>query len=107
MNVVIEAGMSITLKAGGGFIVVGPAGVTISGTPVLINSGGSAGSGSGASPEGPKLPKAAANDNAGGKDAPPPPKPPKPGNYGPSATALKMAANNGKAFCKKCAAANK
>ena len=45
MNVVIEAGMSITLKAGGGFVVVGPAGVTISGTPVLINSGGSAGSG--------------------------------------------------------------
>ena len=59
MNVVIEAGMSVTLKAGGGFIVVGPAGVTISGTPVLINSGGSAGSGSGCSPDAPKAPKEA------------------------------------------------
>ncbi len=59
MNVVIEAGMSITLKAGGGFVVVGPAGVTISGTPVLINSGGSAGSGSGCSAEAPKPPKEA------------------------------------------------
>lgn len=59
MNVVIEAGMSITLKAGGGFVVVGPAGVTISGTPVLINSGGAAGSGSGCSPEAPKAPQEA------------------------------------------------
>lgn len=59
MNVVLEAGISITLKAGGGFIVVGPAGVTISGTPVLINSGGSAGSGSGCSPAAPKPPDAA------------------------------------------------
>ena len=105
MNVVIEAGMSITLKAGGGFIVVGPAGVTISGTPVLINSGGSAGSGSGASPEAPKLPKAAADDKAGGMDQPPPPKPPKPKTYGPSSTVLKLAAKDGTPFCEKCAQA--
>ncbi len=105
MNVVIEAGMSITLKAGGGFIVVGPAGVTISGTPVLINSGGSAGSGSGSSPEAPKQPKAAADDQAGGMDQSPPPKPPKPETYGPSATALKLAAKDGKPFCEKCAEA--
>ncbi len=59
-DVVIEAGMTVTLKAGGGFIVVGPAGVTISGTPVLINSGGSAGAGAGASPEAPKAPTEAA-----------------------------------------------
>jgi type VI secretion system secreted protein VgrG len=59
MNVVIEAGMSITLKAGGGFIVVGPAGVTVSGTPILLNSGGAAGSGSGSSPETPSAPKEA------------------------------------------------
>lgn len=65
MNVVIEAGMSITLKAGGGFIVVGPAGVTISGTPVLMNSGGSAGSGSGCSPDAPKTPTEADNAEAG------------------------------------------
>ncbi len=57
MNVVFEAGLSITLKAGGGFITVGPAGVTMSGTPVLINSGGAAGSGSGCSPQAPEDPK--------------------------------------------------
>ena len=59
MNVVLEAGMSITLKAGGGFIVVGPAGVTISGVPILLNSGGAAGSGSGAAPESPTEPQEA------------------------------------------------
>jgi type VI secretion system secreted protein VgrG len=45
MNVVIEAGMQLTLSAAGGFITIGPAGVAISGTMVLINSGGAAGSG--------------------------------------------------------------
>ena len=107
MNVVIEAGMSITLKAGGGFIVVGPAGVTISGTPVLINSGGSAGSGSGCSPEAPKSPKAAADDKAGGMDQSPPPKPPKPTTYGPSASVLKLAAKDATPICEKCAEADK
>lgn len=59
MNVVIEAGMSITLKAGGGFIVIGPASVAISGTPVLLNSGGSAGSGADVSPQAPTAPEKA------------------------------------------------
>ena len=46
MTVVIEAGVELSLKAGSNFIDIGPAGVTISGSPlVLINSGGSAGSG--------------------------------------------------------------
>lgn len=102
MNVVIEAGVSITLKAGGGFIVVGPAGVTISGTPVLINSGGAAGSGSGASPHKPKKPKVAADDKAGSKDEPAPKRPPRPATYGPSATVLKTASQNGTPFCQKC-----
>ncbi|MEX3931754.1 type VI secretion system Vgr family protein [Paraburkholderia phymatum] len=57
MNVVIEAGVSITLKAGGAFVVVGPASVAVSGTPILLNSGGSAGSGSGSSPAAPTDPK--------------------------------------------------
>ena len=50
MKVVIEAGVQLTIKGAGGFIDIGPAGVTISGTMVLINSGGSAGSGSFAYP---------------------------------------------------------
>lgn len=106
MNVVIDAGMSITLKAGGGFIVVGPAGVTISGTPVLINSGGSAGSGSGSSPDAPKPPKEAANDKPGKvESAPRAGRPPKPTTYSPSALVLQQAAKNGTPFCEKCAAA--
>lgn len=55
-KVIIEAGMQVTLKGPGGFVDVGPAGVTIQGTMVLINSGGSAGSGSGSSPEAPEGP---------------------------------------------------
>jgi type VI secretion system secreted protein VgrG len=54
MNVVIEAGMSLTLKGPGGFVNIGPAGVAIQGTMVLINSGGAAGSGGGSSPDSPK-----------------------------------------------------
>ncbi len=53
MKVVIEAGAQLSLKASGSFIDIGPAGIAISGTMVLINSGGSAGSGSGAKPGGP------------------------------------------------------
>ena len=51
MKVIIEAGVQISLKGPGGFIDIGPAGVTIQGTMVLINSGGAAGSGSGSSPK--------------------------------------------------------
>ena len=42
MNVVIEAGLELTIMASGNFINIGPAGVAISGTLVLINSGGAA-----------------------------------------------------------------
>ena len=56
MKVIIEAGAQVSLKGPGGFVDIGPAGVTIQGTMVLINSGGSAGSGSGASPEAPEAP---------------------------------------------------
>lgn len=49
MKVIIEA-MQVSLKGAGGFVDIGPAGVTIQGTMVLINSGGAAGTGSGASP---------------------------------------------------------
>jgi type VI secretion system secreted protein VgrG len=49
--------MQISLKGPGGFVDIGPAGVTIQGTMVLINSGGSAGSGSGSSPSDPADPK--------------------------------------------------
>ncbi|MFM2587260.1 type VI secretion system Vgr family protein [Vibrio sp. TBV020] len=46
-KVVIEAGSEITLKAAGSFLKVDPAGVHLVGAKVNLNSGGSAGSGSG------------------------------------------------------------
>jgi type VI secretion system Vgr family protein len=54
MKVIIEAGVQLTIKGPGGFVDIGPSGVTIQGTMVLINSGGAAGSGSGSSPATPK-----------------------------------------------------
>jgi len=54
MKVILEAGMQLTIKGPGGFVDIGPAGVTIQGTLVNINSGGSAGAGSGSSPTGPE-----------------------------------------------------
>ncbi|MCE8023861.1 type VI secretion system Vgr family protein [Billgrantia aerodenitrificans] len=59
MKVVIEAGAEITLKAGGSFIKLDPSGVTIVGSQVKINSGGSPGSGSGQAAQAPALPREA------------------------------------------------
>ena len=56
MKLILEAGMQATLKGAGGFVDIGPAGVTIVGTMVKINSGGSPGSGSGCSPDAPDAP---------------------------------------------------
>ena len=56
MKVIVEANTQISLKVGSNFVDIGPAGVTIQGTMVMINSGGSAGSGSGSSPEAPQEP---------------------------------------------------
>ena len=69
MTLVLESGTQITLKVGGNFIDINPGGVFIKGTTVMVNSGGSAGSGSGASP---KVPKNAtvAPGSIGGTDKP-------------------------------------
>jgi type VI secretion system secreted protein VgrG len=67
MTVVLEAGVELTLKVGGNFIDIGPAGVTIVGTMVMINSGGAAGSGCGSSPTSPKDPDEADDGSKGGK----------------------------------------
>ncbi|MDO6440868.1 type VI secretion system Vgr family protein [Marinobacter sp. 2_MG-2023] len=50
-KVVLDAGVELTIAGGGSFIKLDPSGVTLSGPGIKINSGGSAGSGSGASPE--------------------------------------------------------
>ncbi len=106
MVVVIEAGMQLSLKAGANFIDIGPAGVSISGMPLVnINSGGAAGSGSGAqaaSPSTPNNPDAAtdpleaATAEPGSSDtAKAAPTPPTPTQFSPSAIAMQEAAQTG------------
>lgn len=46
-KIIIEAGSELTLKAGGSFVKVDASGVSIVGPAINLNSGGSAGSGSG------------------------------------------------------------
>src|SRR6185312_3071394 len=100
MTVVVEAGTSLTLKVGGNFINLNPGGVFISGTMVMINSGGAAGSGSGSSPDTPKDPKEADKAEAGEKSKPPPAAPPRaPVTFSPAALVLKQAAQTGAPFC--------
>jgi len=103
MKVIIEAGMQLSLKAAGGFVDIGPAGVSISGPLVNINSGGSAGSGAGCSPDAAKLPKEAATADPGQvSESPKPPKPPAPVTFSPQATTLQQAAQDGTPFCEEC-----
>ncbi|PMS21918.1 type VI secretion system Vgr family protein [Trinickia soli] len=63
-SVVLEAGAMLTLKCGGSFVTLTPAGVQISGPLVGLNSGGAAGSAPGASAEMPDAPKKA-DDGSG------------------------------------------
>ena len=65
-TIVIEAGQQISLKAGPSTIVLGPAGVTIDGPMIKLNSGGSAGSAQ--SPAAAKLP-VQARDGKGGESS--------------------------------------
>jgi type VI secretion system secreted protein VgrG len=67
MTLVLEAGTELTLKVGGNFIDINPAGVTIVGSMVMINSGGAAGSGCGSSPTDPKNPDEADDGSKGTK----------------------------------------
>src|SRR4029079_1505199 len=78
MTTVIEPGASLTLKVGGNFVNINPGGIFIKGTMVMLNSGGAAGSGSGASPGTPKDPVEADKADAGiaiERRSAPPPKP--------------------------------
>ncbi len=67
MTVVIEAGMQLSLKGAGGFVDIGPAGVTIQGILVNINSGGAAASGSGPNVKDPQAPDQADDGSKGTK----------------------------------------
>jgi type VI secretion system secreted protein VgrG len=108
-TVVIEAGTQLSLKVGGNYVDIGPSGVSINGTMVNINSGGSPASGSGSSPTAPATPQApkqpnnptdAADDQAGTSDtAPQAPTPPQPVTFSATAVSLQQAAASGAPFC--------
>ncbi len=97
MKVVIEAGTQLSLKTGGNFIDIGPAGVSITGAMVKINSGGAAGSGSGCSPEAPTEPEAADETTAGSLSELPSPL--SPGTMAAQASSFELAAASGAPFC--------
>jgi type VI secretion system secreted protein VgrG len=52
-TIVLESTAGITLKVGGSFVVVEPGPVSVMGTPIELNSGGSPGVGDGSSPTAP------------------------------------------------------
>jgi type VI secretion system secreted protein VgrG len=100
----LETGVSLTLKVGGNFININSGGVFISGTMVMINSGGAAGSGSGSNPEAPKEPKEADNAEPGNTPKLPPVQAPpqRPEFKSPAALVMINAAQSGAAFCEIC-----
>jgi type VI secretion system secreted protein VgrG len=97
MNVIIEAGLQLSIKAGSSFIDLGPAGVSISGTMVNVNSGGAAGSGAGCSADPPKLPEEADQAEPGEIAEPPIAR-----EYSPQALTLQQTAIEGTPFCEQC-----
>jgi type VI secretion system secreted protein VgrG len=103
----LETTASLTLKVGGNFININPGGVFISGTMVMINSGGAAGSGSGSNPDPPKEAKEADKAEPGNTpQLPPRPQPPtRPEFKTPAALVLINAAKNGTPFCEICSRA--
>lgn len=104
MNMVLESGTSLTLKVGGNFININSSGVYIKGMMVMINSGGAAGSGSGAHPGIPKNPLEADQAQPGQQPPTPTPKAPPPANsFSPGAMVMKQAAESGAPFCEICA----
>ncbi|MFB0553033.1 MAG: type VI secretion system Vgr family protein [Phycisphaerae bacterium] len=102
MNVVIEAGTQLTIKAGSSFVDLSSSGVSISGTMVNINSGGSAGSGAGCSPDAPKPPEEADQAKPGETSEPPIAR-----EYSPQAVTLTQCSIDGTPFCEQCEAAKK
>ncbi|MGA7523374.1 MAG: type VI secretion system tip protein TssI/VgrG [Acidobacteriaceae bacterium] len=55
-TMILEAGAQLSLKVGSNFIDIGPEGIAIQGTLVMINSGGAAGMGCGSTPVAPSSP---------------------------------------------------
>src|SRR5262249_54735508 len=106
LNLVLESGMSLTLKVGGNFINISQAGIAIQAALLAINSGGAPGVGAGAMLQPPMNPEEADKGEPGEMVAPPEATPPpKGGRPSPQAAGLRQAAKGGFPFCEKCAAA--
>jgi type VI secretion system secreted protein VgrG len=105
VNLTLETGTNLTLKVGGNFITINAGGIFISGTMVMINSGGAAGAGSGANPDLPKDPLEADKAEPGQRTLPPAPQAPpaRPTFESPAAIVLLKAARSGTPFCEICA----
>ncbi|MBX7169752.1 MAG: type VI secretion system tip protein VgrG [Pyrinomonadaceae bacterium] len=102
-NLVIETGTNLTLQVGSNFININSTGIYIKATMIMLNSGGAAGSGSGANPDPPKDAKEADKAKAGERVKKPTlPPPVKPQKYSQAAMVLKKAAKEGSPFCEVC-----
>jgi type VI secretion system secreted protein VgrG len=110
-KIILQAGSQISLKVGGNFIDIGPRGVTISGSMVYINSGGSPGSGAGSSPDQPGIPLRPLKPEVlrAGSDVPPSKTPAKKTGskasstkVDPKAQAMRAAFENATPFCEIC-----
>jgi type VI secretion system secreted protein VgrG len=101
MKVIIEGGTQVSLKCGGNFIDIGPGGVFIQGSMVMINSGGAAGSGSGCSPDSPDEPEEADTTEPGRTSELPSLTPAEVGTteLTPQALTFQQAAESGAPFC--------
>ena len=97
MNLVLDAGTTLSLKAGGSSVVLGPSGVSIVGAMVNINSGGSGLSAAdAATPQSAQSPLNAVESEVGQVTDP---------VQQLQAEALRNAAMEGQPFCAECAAA--
>jgi Rhs element Vgr protein len=103
MNVVIEGGVGLTIKVGGNFVNINPGGVFIKGNLVFINSGGSAGSGSGCTVTEPAPPSSAdAPEEPLEADRAEPGEDVSSTRSSAQAEALKFASVRGAPFCEIC-----
>ncbi len=106
-NIFLTGKSSIQMKVGGSIVVLDASGVTIVGSMVKINSGGSANDAEKANevpaftPKDAKLP-AIALTSIGGEKSPPPQKRTKPTAYSGQASAFKVAAGGGTPFVEEC-----
>ena len=93
-KVVLESTAQVSLVCGSSFITLMPSMIAIKSAMVMVNSGGSAGSGTGASPQAPKDAKAAMTSE-GGSPVSDPVAPPKPTAFSPKASSFLVAARTG------------